>query len=130
MQGEKLMAKNQSRRMTSAVLSADREAFDALQGITDYAPANQEYKTESIKAKRDRMDDLLREAVQAEAAAVAKREAANAGEWEFHNAMLGAKVQVEAQYGSDSDEFAALGMKKKSAYKSPTRSKQASRPTS
>jgi hypothetical protein len=116
--------------MTSAVLSADREAFDALQGIADYAPANQEYKTESIKAKRDRMDNLLRAAVQAEAAAVAAREAANASQWDFHDAMLGAKVQVEAQYGSDSNEFAALGMKKKSDYKRPTRSRQSSRPTS
>lgn len=124
------MAKNQTRRLTSAVLSADREAFDALQGITNYAPANQAYKTETIKATRDRMDDLLREATQAEAAAVAKRDAATAGEWDFHNAMLGAKVQVEAQFGSDSDEHAALGNKKKSEYKSPTRRKQSSPPAS
>ena len=124
------MAKNQTRRITSAVLGADREAFDALQGIAGYAPANQAYKTEAVKAARDRMDDLLRDATQAEAAAVAKRDAATAGEWEFHNAMLGAKVQVEAQFGPDSDEFASLGMKKKSDYKSPTRRRQESRPTS
>ncbi|HEV7889139.1 MAG TPA: hypothetical protein VGP08_00800 [Pyrinomonadaceae bacterium] len=115
------MAKNQTRRITSAVLSVDREAFDALQGITNYAPANQVYKTEAIKATRDRMDDLLREATQAEAAAVAKRDAATAGEWEFHNAMLGAKVQVEAQFGPNSDEYASLKLKKKSEYKSPAR---------
>lgn len=124
------MAKNQTRRITSAVLSADREAFDALQGIADYTPANPAYKTEAVKAARDRMDDLLREATQAEAAAVAKRDAATAGEWEFHNAMLGAKVQVEAQFGPDSDEFASLGMKKKSDYKRPARRGQQSRPTS
>jgi hypothetical protein len=123
------MAKNQTRRITSAVLGADREAFDALQGIAGYAPANQAYKTEAVKAARDRMDDLLREATQAEAAAVAKRDAATAAEWEFHNAMLGAKVQVEAQFGPDSDEFASLGMKKKSEYKSPTRRRQATQPT-
>lgn len=120
------MAKNQTRRLTSSVLSADREAFDALQGIASYAPANQAYKTETIKAARDRMDDLLREATQAEAAAVAKRDAATAGEWDFHNSMLGAKVQVEAQFGSDSDEYASLGNKKKSEYKSPTRRKPSS----
>src|SRR5690349_14786372 len=118
------MAKNQSRRIMSAILSVDREAFDALQGITNYAPANQAYKTETIKAVRDHMDDLLREAIQAQAAADAKRDAANAGEWDFHNAMLGAKVQVEAQFGPDSDEFASLGMKKKSNYKSPSRRKK------
>lgn len=46
------MAKNQSRRITSAVLRTDREAFDALQGIPDYAPANQAYKTEAVEAAR------------------------------------------------------------------------------
>ncbi|HEX8501979.1 MAG TPA: hypothetical protein VF659_15455 [Pyrinomonadaceae bacterium] len=83
---------------------------------------------ETVKAARDRMDDLLREATQAEATAAAKRDAATAGEWEFHNAILGAKVQVEAQFGSDSDEFASLGMKKKSDYKRPARRRQASQP--
>lgn len=76
------------------------------------------------------MDDLQREAIQAEAAAEAKRAAANAGEWEFHNAILGAKVQVEAQFGSDSDELASLGLKKKSEYKTPSRRKQPSPPAS
>lgn len=124
------MAKNQTRRIASGVLSDDREAFDALQGITNYAPANQAYTTEKIKALRDRLDNALRESTQADAAADAKRAAANAAEWEFHNAMLGAKVQVEAQFGDDSDEVAALGLKKKSEYKSPARRKQGSQPSS
>lgn len=124
------MAKNQTRRIASGVLSDDREAFDALQGITNYAPANQAYTTEKIKALRDRLDNALRESTQADAAADAKRAAANAAEWEFHNAMLGAKVQVEAQFGDDSDEVAALGLKKKSEYKSPARRKQGSQSSS
>src|ERR1044072_1597011 len=124
------MAKNQMRRITSGVLGGDGDAFDALQGSSTYAPSNQAYTTTAIKAVRDRLDDLLREATQAEAAATAKRDAANACEWEFHNAMLGAKVQVKAQFGPDSDEFASLGMKKKSDYKSPARRKQATPPAS
>jgi hypothetical protein len=118
------MAKNQTRSVPSAVLADDRKAFDALQGITSYAPANQAYKTEAIKAARDHMDDLLREATQADVVAAGKRSAANDAEWEFHNAMLGANTQVEAQFGDDSDEYAALGNKKKSEYKSPTRRKK------
>ena len=124
------MAKNQTRRLTFAVLSADREAFAALQAIADYAPANEAYKIENIKAARDRMDDSQREAIQAEVAAAAKRDTANASEWEFHNAILGAKLQVAAQFGSDSDEIAALGLKKKSEYKRPTRRKQPAPPSS
>jgi hypothetical protein len=38
--------------------------------------------------------------------------------------MLGAKVQVEAQFGPDSDEYASLRLKKKSEYKSPARRTQ------
>lgn len=124
------MAKNQTRRIVSEVLRDDRKAFDALQGIANYNPVNPAYKVENIKAIRDRMEDLQREAIQAEAAAAAKRDAANAGEWEFHNSILGAKTQVEAQFGPDSDEFAALGLKKKSEYKSPTRRKEPAGPTS
>ena len=115
------MAKNQTRRVVSAVLSADREAFDALQGINTYAPANPAFTTAAIKAARDRMDDAQRAATQAEAAADAARDGATASEWEFHNAMLGADVQVNAQFGSDSDEYASLGNKKKSEYKRPLR---------
>lgn len=116
------MAKNQTRRVASSEISKDREAFDALQGITNYAPANQAYKSEIIKAARDRMDEIQRELTQAEAAADAKRSALTAAEWEFHNGVLGAKVQVEAQFGSNSDEYASLKLKKKSEYKSPSRS--------
>lgn len=115
------MANNRTRRITSAVLSADREAFDALQGIKNYAPANPAYTTEAIKALRDRMDEAQREATQAEAVADAKRAAARAAAVDFHDAMLGANVQVEAQFGPSSDEYASLGKKKKSEYKTPTR---------
>jgi hypothetical protein len=123
------MAKNQTRRVTSAVLSVDREAFDALQGITNYAPANPAYKTEAIGAARDRVDDLQRESTQADAAADAKRAALTVAEWDFHNAVLGAKVQVEAQFGPNSDEYASLKLKKKSEYKTPTRAKKTGSPT-
>ncbi len=118
------MAKNQTRRVASAALAADREAFDALQGIANYSPANPAYTVEKIKALRDRMDEAQREATQAEANAEAKRDALTAAEWDYHNAMLEAETQVEAQFGPDSDEYASLGNKKKSEYKSPTRRKQ------
>lgn len=40
-------------------------------------------------------------------------------EWEFHNAILVAKEQVIGQYGIDSNEAQAVGIKKKSERKSP-----------
>jgi hypothetical protein len=47
------------------------------------------------------------------------RDEATAAEWAFHNAMLGGKDQVKAQFGVDSNELQAVGLKKKSEYKSP-----------
>ena len=117
------MAKNETRPLRPAQLAADRDAFDALQGIENYTPANPAYTTEKIKTLHDRVDDAQREATQAQADADAKRAALMAAEWEFHNAMLNTKVQVDAQFGSNSDQVASLGMKKKSEYKSPTRRK-------
>lgn len=122
------MANNRMRRITSAVLSADREAFDALQGINNYAPANAAYTVAAIKTLRDRLDEAQREATQADAVADAKRAAVRAATADFHDAMIGANVQVEAQFGSNSDEFASLGNKKKSEYKSPSRRSQKDSP--
>jgi small-conductance mechanosensitive channel len=117
------MAKNQTRPVRPALLAADRDAFDALQGIENYAPANQAYTVANVKALRDRLDEAQREATQAQAEADAKRDAEVAAAWAFHNAMLGVKVQVNAQFGSDSDQVASLGMKKRSEYKRPVRRK-------
>jgi hypothetical protein len=58
---------------------------------------------------------------QAEAAYKAARDNAVAAEWAFHNAVLGAKEQVIAQFGKDSNEVQAIGLKKKSERKSPSR---------
>lgn len=118
------MAKNETRRLRPAQLAADRDAFDALQGITNYAPANAAYTVTNIKALRDRVDEAQREATQAQAEADAKRDAEIAATWAFHNAMLDAKVQVNAQFGPNSNEVASLGVKKRSEYKSPTRNKK------
>ena len=45
----------------------------------------------------------------------------NGREWEFHNLILGAKDQVTAQFGRDSNEVQAVGLKKASERKAPQR---------
>ena len=62
----------------------------------------------------------------AQNALAAARDAAIAAQWDYHNLVLGVKSQVLAQYGPDSDQVAALGLKKKVERKAPTR---ASKPT-
>jgi hypothetical protein len=115
------MANNPTRRIPPATLQADLESFAALQAITDYAPANNTYAIAAITTARQNMEAKQTAETQAVAAYETARDAATDSEWEFHNAVTGAKTQVEAQYGSDSDQLQSLGRKKKSEYARPTR---------
>jgi hypothetical protein len=115
------MARNETRRLKSAIIQADENGFAALQAMTAYAPANAVYALDTISAAHRDVNSLRDEEARAVAAAAAARESAVAKEWEFHNLMLGAKAQVIAQFGVDSNEVQLLGLKKKSEYKTPGR---------
>jgi hypothetical protein len=117
------MASNPTRRIPPTQLQADRDAFDALTAIPNYAPANPAYSVAAITAKRQAMTDKQAAETQAAAAAAAARDDATSSEWDYHNDMLGAKDQVGAQFGKDSNEYQSLGLKKKSEYAKNTQRK-------
>lgn len=121
------MAKNQARRLKPGRIQLDIESYDALLDMNNYAPANAQYKVENVTGSRTKMSTSQQGETQALATAAAKRDAAVADEWEFHNIILGVKDQVVAQYGKDSNQAQAIGLKKKSEYK--TRSKSSKTPT-
>jgi hypothetical protein len=104
-------------------MEADESGFAALQAMTGYAPANQAYTLAAITAAHGALQSAWTAESQAEAALAAARDDAVAKEWEFHNLMLGAKDQVTAQFGRDSNEVQALGLKKASERKAPQRKK-------
>lgn len=113
---------NQTRRLTPAQIQADRDAFAALQAVTGYAPANPAYAMTAVTGAQASLASAQRAEAQAVAAAAAARDDAVAQEWEFHNLMLGVKEQIIAQFGSNSNEVQAVGLKKKSEYRRPQRS--------
>ena len=115
------MAKDQSRRLKPLILQADENGYTSLQTMATYSPINQTFSLEGLIAARTKMADLRNAEGEAQAAAMATRDATVAAEWAFHNLMLGVKAQVIAQFGGDSDELASLGRKKKSEYKMPGR---------
>ena len=117
------MAKNQTRRLRPIQLQADQDALSAIQNLGDYKPANPAYATEKLSAALTAMQTAQQAEVNAQNALDSARDAANQAEWAFHNAMLGVKDQVVAQYGDDSDAVQSLGLKKKSERKSPVRKK-------
>lgn len=113
------MSKNPTRRIPPGTLQADLESFAALQAIADYAPANAAYTVAAVAAAKQAMEAKQTAETQAAAAHETARDSATDGEWEFHNLVTGAKTQVEAQYGPNSDELQAVGRKKKSEYSKP-----------
>jgi hypothetical protein len=111
------MAKNETKRLAPKLLNEDIAALDALDDISDYAPANPNYATANGDTAKAVMLKLQAAETQANAAAKAARDNAVAQEWAFHNFILGAKAQVIAQYGDSSNQIQGLGIKKKTEYK-------------
>jgi hypothetical protein len=120
------MAKNQHKRLPPGKIEADENGFAALQTITGYTPVNSTYSLDAVRTAHEEVRALRRAAAAAQAQAQAARDSAVAKEWEFHNLMLGVKEQVIAQFGKDSGEVEALGLKRKSDYKPPKRRSSAS----
>jgi hypothetical protein len=93
--------------------------------MAGYAPTNPAYALTAVTAASTGLAAAQQAETQAAAAAASARDEAVAREWEFHNLMLGVKEQVIAQFGKDSNEVQALGLKKKSEYNRPkSRSKK------
>jgi hypothetical protein len=115
------MAKDQSRRLSAAAIEADKTAFAALQDVTGYAPANPAYALTAITAAQNEIAAAQQAEAQVAAALATARDVTVAKEWAFHNLLLGAKDQVVAQFGRDSNEVQAIGLKKVSEYKARQR---------
>lgn len=115
------MAKDQTKRLSPAVIEADRNSYAALQAITGYQPANPSFSMEVLTTALAALNNAQRAETQAVAAAAAARDAAVRMEWEYHNLTLGMRDQVAAQYGRDSAELQSVGRKRSSEYRSPGR---------
>ncbi len=117
------MAKDQTKRMRPTILQEDRDALSAIKGFQTpaYTPSNDAYTLVKLQAGQQAMVEARETEVQKQGEADAARDATVAAEWAFHNLMLGGKDQVVAQFGEDSDQVQAVGLKKKSEHKSPGR---------
>ena len=122
------MAKDQTRSIDAGTLKADADALAALTAISGYQPANAEFAADKLTAASDALKAATDAFAQTEAGWQAARDAMVAAQWTFHNAMLGAKQQVIAQYGDDSDEAQGLGLTKKSERAKPARAAKPATP--
>ncbi len=115
------MAKGNTRPLSPSQLQADLDAFAALKDVTGYTPSNPDYTVAKGTTAKTAMETTQEGSAQAKAAADAARDDEIAAEWAFHDYILGVKTQVKAQFGDSSNEIQAVGLKKKSEYKSPTK---------
>src|SRR5215212_3318131 len=114
------MANTPTRRITPGALQADLESYAALQAVESYAPANGKCELGALATLKQKMEARQTAETQAAGALAAARDAAAETEWEFHGVIIDAKTQVEAQFGSNSDQLQSLGRKKKSEYARPS----------
>jgi hypothetical protein len=113
------MAQSNTKRIDPDLLGADKDSLVALQVITTYAPSKPELTTAAVVAVSAALTTAQAAEVQAKNAWDAARDNAVAAEWALHNAILGVKDQVRAQFGPDSNELQSLGLKKKSERNAP-----------
>jgi hypothetical protein len=116
-------AQDKTRRLPSQSINQDITSFHGLQTISTY---NTTRADASVANLQQAYQDMLAQQ-QAETEKItlyrAAADAARLAEWEFHNAVLAMKEVVRGQYGSDSDQAQAVGLKKKSERKRPNRKK-------
>ncbi|NJM69838.1 MAG: hypothetical protein HC862_06210 [Scytonema sp. RU_4_4] len=112
-----------TRRLRPQTISQDIDSFYGLQTISTYNTTRADASATNIQQAYQAM--LTQQQAETEKLTLyrAAADAARLAEWEFHNAVLAMKEVVRGQYGADSDQAQAVGLKKKSDRKRPIRKK-------
>ena len=111
------MSNTPGKRLPAQVVADDTKAFHALATIEGYAPHDPELKLDAVTATFDELSADQAAFVRAQVAMDAARDKLAHTEQRAHSKMLRVKDSVCSQYGDDSNEYAALGMTKKSERK-------------
>lgn len=114
---EIIMTKVKLKSLAPAVLRADEAAYYGLKSIVGYKSSNPEFSLEAATAAHE--ECLHQEEAETVAYNTYKaiRDARVLANNRRHDILNGCKNQVRATYGEDSDELAAMGLKKKSEKK-------------
>lgn len=113
---EIIMAKNQTKPLPQATLEEDSAAIAACKKITGYTPANELCIQTALDAAETAVINNQVAYTQAKTAFETARDNLVGSEWARHNLVLNMRTQVKAQFGDDSNELQAVGLKKKSEY--------------
>ncbi|AFY49739.1 hypothetical protein Nos7524_3966 [Nostoc sp. PCC 7524] len=116
---------NTNRRLSPQVISQDIDSLHGLQTISTYETNRADASASKLQQAYQAMLTFQQTETEKLASYRAAADAVRLAEWEFHNAILAMKEVVRGQYGSDSDQAQAVGLKKKSDRKRPSRRKLA-----
>ena len=119
------MSNNPKRRLSADILQTDLDCITALKAIDGYAPSNPADTLAAIAELQTRVSAAEERELHAANAYAAARDDAILLENERHERVKSIKNQVRAQFGNDSNEVAAIGLKKSSERKAPKRRSQA-----
>lgn len=112
-----------TRRLTPNTLQQDINSYNGLNTIPTYTTTRTEATPEALQQTYTDLLAKQREETEKQALFKAAADAAKQAEWDFHNAILAMKEAVKGQFGSDSDAAQAVGFKKKSERKRPSKKK-------
>ncbi|MFK0733303.1 MAG: hypothetical protein HEQ35_20545 [Gloeotrichia echinulata IR180] len=116
-------AQDTTRRLRPQLISQDINSWHGLQTISGYNTTRADATVAKLEQAYQAM--LAQQQVETEKLTLyrAAADAARLAEWEFHNTVLAMKEVIRGQYGSDSDQAQAVGLKKKSERKRSKRKK-------
>lgn len=110
-----------SRRLSPSELAADEAVINALKSVTTYKTVPGLLSLAELEALNARVAEKQGAEQLAQIGAVTMRDAAIAAEWERREAVMRTKALIVAQYGRDSSEVKAVGLKRQIDRKRPTR---------
>jgi len=110
-----------AKRLPRDVIQQDVESMNGLTAVLGYQTNRAEATPEGLQTAYRKM--LAKQQLETEQQVIAREtaEAARKAEQDFHNAVLAMKEAVKGQFGSDGKEAVAIGLKRKSDRKLPTR---------
>lgn len=110
-----------TKRLAREIIQQDVESMNGLNAITGYQTSRTEASPEGLQNAYRTM--LAKQQLETEQQVLAREsaEAARQAEHDFHQAVLAMKEAVKGQFGSDGKEAVAIGLKRKSDRKLPTR---------
>ncbi|RCJ14694.1 hypothetical protein A6S26_11400 [Nostoc sp. ATCC 43529] len=118
-----MATQNTTRRLRPQLISEDVSSWYGLQTVSTYETNRADASAAKLQQAYQAMLAQQQTETEKQALYRAAADAARLAEWEFHNTVLAMKQVVRGQYGLDSDQAQAVGLKKKSDYKRPSRKK-------